>query len=156
MGCHNERALTGGLALDSLDIADVEEDSETWEKVVRKLRGRMMPPVGADRPDDADYETLLGHLVPLLDRIGTDQPNPGRVATFRRLNRAEYQNAIRDLLDLEIDVTALLPPGDSSFGFDNITVGNLPPTLLERYLDSPCQTVPIPRGYAGRTDNDWK
>ena len=136
IGCHNEQTLTGGLALDAVDISNVAENTEIWENVVRKLRGRMMPPSGAGRPDDAGYETLLGHLVGSLDRVAVDQPNPGRVATFRRLTRTEYQNAIRDLLDLDIDVTALLPADDSSFGFDNITVGNLPPTLLERYLSA--------------------
>jgi mono/diheme cytochrome c family protein len=136
VGCHNEQTRTGGLALDSVDISNVAENTEIWEKVVGKLRGRMMPPAGALRPDDAGYESLVGHLVGSLDRLRADQPNPGRVATFRRLNRTEYQNAIRDLLDLDIDGTALLPPDDSSFGFDNITVGDLPPTLLERYLSA--------------------
>jgi len=136
VGCHNEQTLTGGLALDTIDISNVAQNAEVWEKVVGKLRGRMMPPLGAGRPDDAGYEMLLDHLVGSLDRLAADQPNPGRVATFRRMNRAEYQNAIRDLLDMEIDVTALLPANDSSFGFDNVTVGALPPTLLERYLSA--------------------
>ena len=136
VGCHNQQTLTAGLALDNIDIGNVSENPAVWESVVQKLRGRMMPPTDARRPSDTEYETLLSHLVPALDRVGAEQANPGRVATFRRLNRTEYQNAIRDLLNLQVDVTALLPADDSSFGFDNITVETLPPTLLERYLSA--------------------
>ena len=136
VGCHNQQTLTAGLALDNIDIGNVSENPAVWESVVQKLRGRMMPPTDARRPNETEYETLLSHLVPALDRVGAEQANPGRVATFRRLNRTEYQNAIRDLLNLQVDVTALLPADDSSFGFDNITVETLPPTLLERYLSA--------------------
>ena len=136
VGCHNQQTLTAGLALDAIDIGNVAENPAVWESVVHKLRGRMMPPTDARRPSDTEYEMLLSLLVPALDRVAAEQPNPGRVATFRRLNRTEYQNAVRDLLNLQVDVTALLPADDSSFGFDNITVETLPPTLLERYLSA--------------------
>ena len=132
--CHNERAKSGGLVLAGLDVARPSSDAATWEKVVRKLRGRMMPPAGLPRPDDATYERLASDLESALDTAATQRPNPGRTDTFRRLSRVEYQNAIRDILDLDIDVSALLPKDDASHGFDNVANGDLSPTLLERYL----------------------
>jgi len=132
--CHNARARAGGLTLDNLDLSRVDSDAATWEKVVRKLRGRMMPPAGMPRPDDATYDALAASLESSLDRAVASRPNPGRTDTFRRLSRVEYQNAIRDLLDLDVDVSALLPKDDASHGFDNVANGELSPTLLERYL----------------------
>ena len=93
-----------------------------------------MPPLGRDRPDEAAYERLASSLESSLDRLAAANPNPGRTETFRRLTRTEYRNAIRDLLSVDVEVAALLPPDDSSFGFDNVTVGGLSPTLMERYL----------------------
>ncbi len=101
---------------------------------MRKLRGRMMPPPGRPRPDEATYDSIVSYLETALDRSAAAQPNPGRVDTFRRLNRTEYQNAVRDLLALDVDVSSLLPKDDVSHGFDNVGVGGLSPTLLERYL----------------------
>ncbi len=95
-----------------------------------------MPPPGRPRPDEAAYDALIAHLETSLDRAAAANPDPGRTDTFRRLNRTEYQNAIRDLLDVEIDVETLLPSDDSSHGFDNISVGGLSPMLLERYLSA--------------------
>ena len=132
--CHNSRTRTGGLALDTQDVTRVAADAETWEKVVRKIRGRMMPPPGLPRPDDATYDALSAHLEEALDRAVVARPNPGRTDTFRRLSRVEYQNAIRDILALDVDVSALLPKDDASHGFDNVSNGELSPTLLERYL----------------------
>ena len=134
VGCHNDSARTAGLALDTLDVEHVGENAEAWEKVVRKLRGRMMPPPGRPRPDEATYDRMVSYLETSLDRSAAVHPNPGRTDTFRRLNRTEYQNAIRDLLALDVDVSALLPKDDVSHGFDNVGVGELSPTLLERYL----------------------
>ena len=94
----------------------------------------MMPPAGLPRPDEATYDALAAHLETALDRAGGAHPNPGRTDTFRRLSRIEYQNAIRDILALDVDVSALLPKDDASHGFDNVSVGELSPTLLERYL----------------------
>src|SRR5439155_3109807 len=93
-----------------------------------------MPPSGRPRPDEGTYNAFVSYLETSLDREMAAKPNPGRIDTARRLNRTEYQNAIRDLLALEVDVTSLLPSDDSSHGFDNITVGELSPTLLDRYL----------------------
>ena len=134
VGCHNDRAKTAGLTLATIDLQRVGEQAETWEKVVRKLRGRMMPPPGSPRPDDATYDSMVSYLETSLDRSATASPNPGRTETFHRLNRAEYQNAIRDLLALDIDVSSLLPKDDVSHGFDNVGAGDFSPTLLERYL----------------------
>jgi hypothetical protein len=115
-------------------MANLAEHTEVWEKVARKLRGRTMPPVGRPRPDEAAYDSLVSYLESSLDRLAVANPNPGRTETFRRLTRTEYRNAIRDLLAIDVEVGSLLPPDDSSFGFDNVTVGNLSPTLMERYL----------------------
>ena len=134
--CHNEKAKQGNFVLSTLDVANVGTDAERWELVVRKLRARSMPPAGRPRPDEAAYDALIAHLETSLDRVAAANPDPGRTDTFRRLNRTEYQNAIRDLLDVEIDVETLLPSDDSSHGFDNISVGGLSPMLLERYLSA--------------------
>ena len=134
--CHNERLQTGGLALDAVDADRVGLDPGVWERAVRKLRARAMPPAGAPRPDEAAYEGLVEYLEAELDRHAAAHPDPGRTDTFRRLNRTEYQNAIRDLLALDVDVTALLPRDDASYGFDNVGAVNLSPSLLERYLSA--------------------
>jgi hypothetical protein len=134
LGCHNAKMKSGGLALDA--SGGVEQQPEVWEKAVRKLRGRYMPPAGLPRPDEAAYDNLVASLETSLDRAAAAHPDPGRTDTFRRLSRTEYQNAIRDLLALEVDVSALLPGDESSHGFDNVTVGDLSPTLLERYLNA--------------------
>jgi hypothetical protein len=136
VGCHNTRMKAAGLALDGLDVVQVSQHPEAWEKVVRKLRARYMPPVGLPRPDERTYESLVSGLTASLDRAAAEKPNPGRTDTFRRLNRTEYHNAIRDLLDLDVDVSSLLPGDESGHGFDNVTVGTLSPTLLERYLST--------------------
>jgi cytochrome c5 len=133
--CHNEKLKTGGLVLATVDVDNISStNAEVLEKVVRKLQARAMPPRGMPRPDEAVYQKFVSHLETSLDRFAATNPNPGRPDTLRRLNRTEYQNAVRDLLDLEADVAAILPSDDSSYGFDNISVGGLSPTLLERYL----------------------
>ena len=134
VGCHNDRAKTAGLMLDKMDLDHIGEGAETWEKVVRKLRGGMMPPTGRPRPSNDDAYKLISYLETSLDRAAANKPNPGRAA-IHRLNRTEYGNAIRDLLALDIDVTDLLPADDESNGFDNIAdVLKLSPSLLEQYL----------------------
>jgi mono/diheme cytochrome c family protein len=130
--CHNARLKTGGLAIDQLDVANIRHDAETWEQVVRRLRVGAMPPRGARRPDAATSNALISWLEGELDKAGTN--NPGR-PTLRRLNRAEYANAIRDLLALDVDVTSLLPPDGSAFGFDNVAdAQGSSPALLQAYL----------------------
>jgi mono/diheme cytochrome c family protein len=134
--CHDEDKKKGDLALDTIAIQDVPRHPDVWEKVVRKLRARQMPPVGKERPDEATYDAVIASLEASLDRAAAAHPNPGRTATLRRLTRTEYQNAIRDLLAVEIDTASLLPADESSYGFDNVTVGDLSPTLLDRYISA--------------------
>ena len=134
--CHNQRAKTADLTLDKVDLARVPENAELWEKVVRKLEAGAMPPQGLPRPDKASVDSLLSYLEGTLDQAATEKPNPGR-ATVHRLNRSEYANSVRDLLGLEVDAAALLPPDDESYGFDNIAdVLGVSPMLLERYMSA--------------------
>ena len=132
--CHNDGLRVAGLALDTVDVTHVGRDAEIWEKVVGKLRAGMMPPAGRPRPDPETYADLTAYLEAELDRAAATNPDPGRSNALRRLNATEYRNAIRDLLDLEVDVAALLPADDSSAGFDNVSLGGLDPGRLERYL----------------------
>src|SRR5688500_2791093 len=135
-GCHNERARSGGLTLTSLDPANVPADAEVWEKVIRKVRTGLMPPVGAPHPDAATRAALVTSLSTVLDRAAAARPNPGRPALYR-MNRSEYANAIRDLLDLEVDAPTLLPPDDAAYGFDNIAdVLSVSSTLMEQYVSA--------------------
>ncbi len=137
VGCHNSRLRTAGLALDTLQGSDVPANAAAWEKVIRKLRGGTMPPQGSARPDAATYQALATWLETRIDEAARSRPRPGRVPAIHRLNRAEYSNAIRDLLAVEIDAAAFLPPDDSGFGFDNIAdVLSVSPMLTERYLSA--------------------
>jgi mono/diheme cytochrome c family protein len=132
--CHNERTKTGGLALDKLDFNNVGSNADIWEKAVRKLRVGMMPPQGATQPDEQTRQSLVSWLTTELDRAAAGSPNPGR-PLLHRLNRVEYGNAIRDLLNLEVDPALLLPPDDAAYGFDNVgDVLGVSPVLLERYM----------------------
>jgi Protein of unknown function (DUF1592)/Protein of unknown function (DUF1588)/Protein of unknown function (DUF1587)/Protein of unknown function (DUF1585)/Protein of unknown function (DUF1595) len=134
VSCHNDKRNTGGLSLERVDVADVAKHSEALEKAARKLLVGAMPPAGAPRPDDITLERLRTGLELSLDRAAAVRRTPGR-AILRRLNRTEYANAIRDLLALEVDVSALLPVDNSSHGFDNIAdVLGVTPVLMERYL----------------------
>jgi hypothetical protein len=133
-GCHDSEMKKGGLDLDSIRLEDATLHPEVWEKVVRKLRARQMPPMEKPRPEESAYEKIVARLSERLDSAAAEHPNPGRTETFRRLNRTEYQNVIRDLLALEIDASELLPKDDATHGFDNVAVGNLSPTLLDRYI----------------------
>jgi hypothetical protein len=134
--CHNEKIKAGSLTLDTIDLDRVPANADIWEKVIRKVRVGMMPPQGLPRPDAATRETLVSFLQTTLDRAAATLPNPGR-PLVHRLNRAEYANAIRDLLALEVDPASLLPPDDSGYGFDNIAdVLGVSPVLLERYLSA--------------------
>ena len=135
IGCHNNRLRTADLALDRHDVARVADAPEIWETVVRKLRAGAMPPPGRTRPDPATNGRFVTWLEDELDRAAAADPNPGRTEAFHRLNRTEYHHAVRELLDLEIDVAELLPADGASYGFDNIAgVLGVSPTLLERYL----------------------
>jgi mono/diheme cytochrome c family protein len=134
--CHNERLKTGGLSLAQADLSRPGAQPELWEKVARKLHTGVMPPPAMPQPSEADRRAMLTWLETSLDAAAAANLNPGRTETLRRLNRTEYQNAIRDLLALEIDAASLLPADESGHGFDNVTVGDLSPTLLNRYISA--------------------
>ena len=144
--CHSQRLKTAGLSLEQYDVAQAAHDGEIWEKVVRKLRGGAMPPPGLPRPDAAAQRELVSYLETQLDQAAQAKPNPGR-PLLHRMNRAEYANAIRDLLALEIDAAALLPPDDSAYGFDNISDAlGLSPALQEHYLSAALKIGPLAVG----------
>ncbi|HTC33256.1 MAG TPA: DUF1592 domain-containing protein [Bryobacteraceae bacterium] len=134
--CHSDRAKTGGLTLEKLDVANVAANAETWEKVIRKLSVGAMPPSGMPKPSPADVSALVSSLETSLDKAYAANPNPGH-ATLHRLNRTEYTNSVRDLLGLDVDAASLLPPDDESYGFDNnADVLGVSPVLLERYVSA--------------------
>jgi mono/diheme cytochrome c family protein len=131
--CHNDRARQGGLVLEHLDLAGVGAHPEIWEKVVRKLERGMMPPQGVRRPDEATYTALTAWIAGELDRAAVAHPDP---PLLHRMNRAEYANAVRDLLAIDLgDVASILPADDSAYGFDNIAEAlGVSSVLLERYV----------------------
>src|SRR5262245_9295039 len=134
VSCHGTDVKKGGVNLEAIVSDEFGRHPEVWEKVVRKLRGRQMPPGGKPRPVEPTYESVIAQLETALDKAAAAEPNPGRTDTIRRLTRTEYQHAVRDLLAVEIDAAALLPPDEAGHGFDNVTVGTLSPTLLDRYI----------------------
>ena len=136
LDCHDGDVTKGNLDLGKILSDDLQTHSVEWERVVRKLAARQMPPIGKDRPAEKEFEHLVATLGSSLDQLAAKKPNPGRTDPFHRLNRTEYRNAIRDLLDLEIDAATLLPKDDASHGFDNLTGGDLSPTLLNRYISA--------------------
>jgi hypothetical protein len=132
--CHDGDTKKAGLDLDALRAEDLAAHPQAWEKVVRKLAARQMPPLGKPRPDEQTYASIVAALEAELDRGAAARPDPGRTPTLRRLNRTEYQNAIRDLLALPVDAAALLPADEANHGFDTAPLGDLSPTLVDRYL----------------------
>lgn len=140
VACHNDRSAQADISLQSIDLRSVSASSDpddvaVWEKVIRKLHARAMPPAGRPRPSETDYIQFTAWLETSIDRAAAAAPNPGRRPAVHRLNRAEYRNAIRDLVALEVDAETLLPADDSGYGFDNIAdVLSVSPMLTERYL----------------------
>jgi cytochrome c551/c552 len=137
VSCHNDRAKTAGLSLQNLDLADVPAHADIWEKVARKVRSGEMPPSTVrNRPDAPSATAFAAFLEETIDRAAASHPDPGR-ATVHRLNRAEYSNAIRDLLGVDVRPGEWLPVDDSGYGFDNIAaVLSTSPALLDRYLSA--------------------
>jgi hypothetical protein len=134
--CHNQKAKTAGVMFDTLDLAHVGKDAGVWEKAIRKLRGGMMPPIGMPKPAPAALDSFVKFLETSLDQAALNAPNPGTVS-LHRLNRAEYQNAIEDVLGVEVDAAALLPRDDISDGFDNIaSVLKVSPSFLDQYISA--------------------
>ena len=161
--CHNQRLKTGGLVLEGVDLVEIAHRPELWEKVVRKLRAGVMPPLGRPRPERKVQEGFVSYLEAMLDRAAAERPNPGRTETLHRLNRAEYRNTIRDLLALEVDVAELLPADDASYGFDNMAgVLKINQALMESYLTAARKisrlaiggAVPVPGSETFRASTD--
>jgi hypothetical protein len=136
VSCHNAEENKGDINLDAIRSDDILLHPETWEKVITRLQSRRMPPMDRKRPSEETYGAIVSSLSDTLDRAAMEKPIPGRVETFRRLNRTEYQNAIRDLVGVEVDAASLLPKDEESHGFDNVTVSTLSPVLLERYVSA--------------------
>ncbi len=132
--CHDAESSSGELDLDRISTDSIAAHRDEWERTLRRLGARQMPPANKKkRPDEADYRKIITGLAAQLDAL---PPEPGEIPAMRRLTRTEYQNAIRDLLGVEVDVNELLPKDESSHGFDNITVGSLSSTLLNRYVSA--------------------
>ena len=154
VSCHNDRLKTANLTLQSGDLDRMGAHPEVWEKVARKLRTHEMPPPGRPRPDASTYSALARQLETALDKASAANPNPGRVAVHR-LNRAEYANAVRDLLALEVDGRTLLPEDSNQESFHNIaSVLSVSPALLERYLLAASQVSRLAVGSAARAMTD--
>ncbi len=137
--CHNQKLKTANLMLDRADSEHVANSAEAWEKVIVKLRSRAMPPAGMPHPDNATYDSVASWLEAGIDRATIDGAgvNPGRTASLHRLNRAEYANAVRDLIAVEVDAQATLPPDEQAFGFENNAEAlSIPPALLDRYVSA--------------------
>ena len=146
--CHNEKLHTAGLALDTLDVTNPAKNAETWEKVIEKLRQGSMPPAGRPRPDAATYRSLATWLENEIDRAWAANPNPGRIGAVHRLNRTEYNNAIRDLFALDVDVKSQLPGDETADGsFDNFADSlSISTAHLERYLSVSRQITRLATG----------
>jgi mono/diheme cytochrome c family protein len=146
--CHNEKLRTAGLALDTLDPANPAANPEVWEKVIAKLQQASMPPPGRPRPDAATYHAVASALESDIDRAWVANPNPGRIGAVQRLNRAEYNNAIRDLFALDLDVKPLLPGDETADGsFDNFADSlSISTTHLERYMSVARQVTRLATG----------
>ncbi len=135
--CHNQKLRTANLALDTADAEHPFQSAEVWEKAIVKLRSRSMPPPGVRRPDNATYDEVAGWLEAEIDREAAAHVNPGRILGLHRLNRTEYANAVRDLLAVEVDGEAMLPPDAQAFGFDtNAEALSIEPALLDRYVSA--------------------
>lgn len=135
--CHNEKLKTAGLDLRRADADNPWNSEEIWEKVIVKLRSRAMPPPKLPRPDNATYDKVAGWLETEIDRVAAAHMNPGRPASLHRLNRAEYANAVHDLLAVEVDPKQTLPPDEQAFGFENNGDAlEMQPALLDRYVNA--------------------
>jgi mono/diheme cytochrome c family protein len=133
-GCHNDKVKTAGMSVMPLKADNIGTHTATWEKILRRVSLGEMPPRGMKRPSKEEIADFTNWLEGSLDKMGAANPDPGR-ATLRRLNRAEYANAVRDLLDLQIDVSTDLPVDDSGYGFDNIAdVLTVSRTLMDKYI----------------------
>lgn len=135
VACHNQKLKTGNLVLEGVDADHPANAPETWEKVIVKLRSRSMPPPKIPRPDNAAYDKVATWLETEIDRSAAAHVNPGRTPSLHRMNRAEYANAVRDLIAVEVDGEEMLPPDGQAYGFDtNAEALSIEPALLDRYI----------------------
>lgn len=158
VGCHSDRGKAGGLSLASFDATLVVDHAATTEKMIRKLRAGMMPPAGARRPEPSAIASLIDGFETRIDRAAALHPNPGSRPS-QRLNRAEYARAVRDLLAIDVDVSAYLPPDTISDGFDNIADSQtISTTLMEGYLRAASQISRLAVGdrHASASSTTWK
>ncbi len=163
ISCHNEDEAVGELVLEGLDLDDPTAHPELLEKLMHRMHARQMPPADARRrPDEDIYQKFTHDLASVLDELSAADPQPGRIDSFRRMNRTEYQNAIRDLLAVDFDAESVLPADELAHGFDNITVTNLSPTLMDRYITAAQRIsrlavgtpLKVPSGYTFRVPGD--
>ena len=137
VSCHNDKLKTAGLSLDRADAEHPSNSQETWEDVIAKLRSRAMPPPKLPRPDNATYDKVAAWLESEIDREAAAHANPGHSPSLHRLNRAEYANAVRDLIAVDVDPQAMLPPDAQAFGFENNAEAlSMQPALLDRYVSA--------------------
>jgi mono/diheme cytochrome c family protein len=156
--CHSDRGKAGGLSLASFDAANLLEHTPVVERIIRKLRAGMMPPANAKRPEPAAIQALAAAFETTIDRAAVANPNPGSRPS-QRLNRAEYQRAVRDLLGIEVDITAFLPADTISDGFDNVADSQvISTTLMEGYLRAASQISRLAVGdrNASASTTTWK
>lgn len=151
LSCHSSESKRGGLDIETILSDEPARHPRAWESVVRRLSRRQMPPAGRSRPDESTYDALLTSLVERLDRGAAARATPGRTDSMRRLNRTEYQNAVRDLLGLEFNAATWLPPDELSHGFDTVGVRELSPTLLDRYITAAQRISRLAVGGVGRS-----
>jgi mono/diheme cytochrome c family protein len=155
VGCHNDRAKTGGVSFEGITAASVGQHPDLFEKAVRKLRGRVMPPPGAKQPDAAAVDSLVAWLETSLDRAEGQAHIPDQVV-LHRLNRKEYANAVRDLLDVEVNGDELLPQDDTAEGFDNIaTALQVSPSFIEQYVIAARSVAVKAMGRADARPSGW-
>src|ERR1700733_4276668 len=133
-GCHNDKAKIGGVSFQGVTADSVAKDPELFEKAVRKLRGRVMPPPGAKQPDGKAVDSLVAWLEDSLDKL-PEETHITDSQVLHRLNRKEYENAVRDLLVVDVNGAELLPPDDTAQGFDNIASAlQVSPSFIEQYV----------------------
>jgi hypothetical protein len=146
LDCHDYAGQEAGLSLEGLDLVNVAEHADIFEKVATKLRGRQMPPPGGARPDNELADEFVAYLEESLDEASLDDPQPGP-ASIHRLNRTEYGNAVRELLGVDIDAAEFLPADDEAYGFDNVSdVLRVSPSLLEQYLSASAKIAALAVG----------
>src|SRR5690242_7607187 len=148
--CHNDKTKTANMSVVPLDADNLPANLATWEKILRRLSVGEMPPRGMPRPPKEQIADFTNWLSTSLDKLGAAHPDPGR-ATLRRMNRAEYANAVRDLLALDVDVSKSLPVDDTGYGFDNIAdILTVSPTLMDRYVNTAGKVARMATGLTSR------